>query len=266
MKNIRVYFSSIIDQTLSPPRCLLCQLPSQQRFPLCRGCEQDLPWLNSYCLQCAEPLPESPTLALIGPQAPVSLRCGHCLQQPPAFTLAYAPLRYEFPIDLLMQRIKHRADYHSIELLSRLFCQRLQQHAQHLPLPQQLLPVPLHSKRLRQRGFNQSLELALSIGQRLGIPVNTKLCSRELDTPHQQGLSAIQRRRNLTDAFRVNQTQLDRIGGAHVALIDDVMTTGTTAHMLASTLRRAGVEQIDIWCLARTPAGRQHISGLPSSK
>ena len=261
MKNVPVYLRSFIDQSLSSPRCLLCQLPSQQRFPLCPGCEHDLPWLNSYCLQCAEPLPDSPSRSIIAPKSSAQFRCGHCLKQPPAFTHTYAPLRYEFPIDLLIQRIKHRADYHSIELLSRLFCQRLQRSTHPLPLPLQLIPVPLHPKRLRQRGFNQSLELALSIGERLGIPVNNRLCSRELDTPHQQGLSAKQRRRNLRDAFRIH---LDQIVGTHVAIIDDVMTTGTTAHMLAKKLRQAGIVQVDIWCLARTPAGRHPINSVPT--
>ncbi|MFT6916707.1 MAG: ComF family protein [Motiliproteus sp.] len=192
---------------------------------------------------------------------PAQLSCGHCIRHPPAFTHTYAPLRYEFPVDLLIQRFKQRADYHSIELFSRLFAQQLPLATPEHPLPQQLIPVPLHLKRLRQRGFNQSLELAHSIGQRLNIGTNAGACSRVLDTPHQQGLSAKQRRRNLRHAFSVNAEQLDLSGYRHVALIDDVMTTGSTAQVLAKALRRAGIEQVDIWCLARTAADR-HRSDL----
>lgn len=278
MKNIRVYLRSFIDQLFDSPCCLLCQQPSQRSFPLCLGCERDLPWLNHYCQHCAEPLPDLPsTPALEQPQReqppveqpqkerPASLSCGHCIKHPPAFTHTYAPLRYEFPVDRLIQRFKQRADYHNIELFSRLFAQQLPVATPEQPLPQQLIPVPLHPHRLRQRGFNQSLELAHSIGTRLSIQINAKACSRVLDTPHQQGLSAKQRRRNLRHAFRVNADQLDLNGRRHVALIDDVMTTGSTAQVLALALRRAGIEQVDIWCLARTPADR-HSSEFAAIK
>ncbi len=260
MKRLEVYIRSFFDQALAAPRCLLCHQSSQRSMPLCRGCEQDLPWLNSYCQHCAEPLPESLNVSIgrrSDPSNKALLTCGHCLKQPPAFTRTYAPLRYEFPIDLLIRRFKHRPEYHSIELLSELFVQHQAQALRQQSTPQQLMPVPLHPNRLQQRGFNQSLELAHCISQRLGIPVNDKACSRQLDTPHQQGLSAKQRRRNLRHAFRINRDQLNRTGPyLHVALIDDVMTTGTTAQILAVQLRQAGVDRVDIWCLARTPAGR----------
>ncbi|MEH6473743.1 MAG: ComF family protein [Halopseudomonas sp.] len=252
MKNIKVYFRLFFEQLFSSPRCLLCQLSSQREIPLCQGCEADLPWLNRHCQHCAEPLPEA-----LSPSHSPDLTCGRCLKSPPAFSHTLAPLRYEFPVDLLIRRFKHRAERHSVELLSRLFVQRLQQFQLDSPLPQQLIPVPLHRNRLYQRGFNQSLELAESIGQRLDIRVNNRACSRLLNTPHQQGLSAKQRRRNLRHAFAVDRTQLGRVGPClHIALIDDVMTTGTTAQALALTFRQAGVEQVDIWCLARTPPGR----------
>lgn len=276
MKRSKVYIRSIFDQVFASPRCLLCHHSSQRSMPLCSGCEKDLPWLNSYCQHCAEPLPESlsvPTAESSAQSSKPLLTCGHCLKHPPAFTRTYAPLRYEFPIDLLIRRFKHRPEHHCIELLGDLFVQHLaqamlQQTASQLQsTPQQLIPVPLHRNRLQQRGFNQSLELAHCISQRLGIPVNDKACSRQLDTPHQQGLSAKQRRRNLRHAFGVNRDQLDRTGPCqHVALIDDVMTTGTTAQILAVQLRRAGVERVDIWCLARTPAGRLSTSSLQHQK
>jgi ComF family protein len=116
-------------------------------------------------------------------------------------------------------------------------------------LPEVLIPVPLHVHRLRQRGYNQALEIARHLSRQLQIPLDTYSCQRVLDTPHQQGLSATERKRNLKQAFRVNKP----LGYRHVALIDDVMTTGTTLNILAALLRRQGVERIDNWCLARTP-------------
>ena len=262
MKNTKDYISSFFNQLLRSPLCLLCHRPSQQAHPLCHGCEQDLPWLDNYCPQCAEPLSTRLTTAsaALSNTNASAIFCGHCVKQPPAFNHTYAPLRYDFPADLLIQRIKHRADYQRIELLSQLFVKKLPQLTMQSK-PHQLIPVPLHPNRLRQRGYNQAIELAYSIAARLRIPVNTRACSRLLDTPHQQGLNAKQRRRNLRHAFSVDPEQLKMIGPyQQIALIDDVMTTGTTAQVLAEQLKEAGVEHVSVWCLARTPAGRLHHS------
>ncbi|WP_421864362.1 ComF family protein [Motiliproteus sp.] len=157
-----------------------------------------------------------------------------------------------------MQNYKHHFDGFSFAILSGLLQRHLeQQYGSESPWPQRLIPVPLHPKRRLVRGFDQAAELARKLGSALSLPVDNRSCSRRLDTPQQQGLDAKQRRRNLRHAFHVDAQLLHRQGSTqHIALIDDVMTTGSTAQALSVKLKRAGVQQIDLWCLARTPIGR----------
>lgn len=252
-----VYLRLFFDLFGITNRCLLCQLPNRQKMALCQGCQQDLPYLGSHCVQCAEPLPNASIDNRLGlHNDDQQRRCGRCLNKPPAFSRTVAPVLYQFPIDILIHRYKQHADVKLTDLLSQLLVIHLQQNATPT-LPQQLIAVPLHRNRLYQRGFNQSTELADALSRQLHIPVNRNACCRILDTPHQQGLSAKQRRSNLRHAFAVDAAKLKRGGGiAHIALVDDVMTTGTTAQILAQQLCRAGAERVDIWCIARTPPGR----------
>ena len=180
------------------------------------------------------------------------LVCGACLKRPPAFTRAEAPWRYAFPVDSLITRFKHQAQWN----YGRLLAEQLAEHLQHafnegLPRPQWLLPVPLSRQRQRQRGFNQAQMLAQWLGQHLHIAVNSQCLQRIRDTPAQQGLDAHTRRRNLRQAFRVQQSSL--LAGRPVALVDDVLTTGATATCLARLLLQAGASRVDVYCLARTP-------------
>jgi ComF family protein len=128
--------------------------------------------------------------------------------------------------------------------LGRLLAERL---AEHPHRPDALVPVPLHPRRYRERGFNQSAEIALELSRRLAIPLHASLCTRIRHTPAQAGLSARQRRVNVRRAFQVADTGLPR----HVAIVDDVVTTGTTVNELARTLRAAGVAYIQVWAVAR---------------
>ncbi|MCU7798210.1 MAG: ComF family protein [Candidatus Thiodiazotropha sp. (ex Myrtea spinifera)] len=115
--------------------------------------------------------------------------------------------------------------------------------------PDTLIPVPLHPLRLRERGFNQSLELARLLAKYQALDLNWRAVRRIRSTTAQTGLSEKDRRKNLRSAFEVN----DDLAGRHVALFDDVITTGATITELSRTLLRAGVKRIDIWALARTP-------------
>ena len=115
------------------------------------------------------------------------------------------------------------------------------------PLPELIVPVPLHFARMRERGFNQALELSRLLSQQLALPYSVELCSRHRSVPAQRGLSARQRRVNLRDAFMVKSLQ----GVSHIALVDDVMTTGSTFNELAKAFKRAGVSQVDVWPMAR---------------
>ncbi len=229
-----VYNWSIIEQ-----RCLLCDERCEGQ-PLCSSCEADLPWLDGRCTVCAVPLPSR------------GLVCGECLKRPPSYDHVEVPWRFAFPVDALITRFKHQARWP----YGRLLGERLAHHLEHafadgLPRPDLLLPVPLARRRLRQRGFNQAQMLADWLSRPLGIATDARVLDRVLDTPAQQQLDAATRRRNLRQAFAIS-TAAD-VKGRHLALVDDVLTTGATAEALARLLKRAGTERVDVYCLARTP-------------
>ena len=140
--------------------------------------------------------------------------------------------------------------------MGRLLGELLSHHLQHafsegLTRPDLLLPVPLSSRRLRQRGFNQAGMLARWLSQSLQLTLNEHLLQRRQDTPAQQQLSAAQRRRNLRQAFELAAD--GQVNGLHLAVVDDVLTTGATAESIARLLRKAGAARVDVYCLARTP-------------
>lgn len=218
--------------------CVLCDRPSGQALPLCLECEADLPWLGGGCTLCALPMPGS--------------LCTDCLLRPPPFTQAEAALAYEFPVDTLITRFKHRGRWPLGRLLGELLIRHLQhRYNEGLARPAWLLPVPLARKRLRARGFNQAHWLAVWLGHALGIPVAAGNLRRLRDTVAQQQLAFDARQHNLVGAFGVVGGAMLR--GRHVALVDDVMTSGATARVLAALLRDAGAARVDVYCLARTP-------------
>ena len=121
--------------------------------------------------------------------------------------------------------------------------------AEGLPRPDLLLPVPLAKRRLRERGFNQAGMLGRWLGSQLGVNCDERILARTRETPAQQRLDAKARRHNLRQAFAVTR----ELKGKHVAIVDDVLTTGATAQAIAQALRRAGARRVDVYCLARTP-------------
>ncbi len=226
--------------TLLPPRCLLCGGQGANGRDLCAGCRADLPVNNCCCARCALPL-EQP-----------AERCGICLKREPPFTAAWAPFRYAHPLDLLEARFKFHCDLAAGRLLSELMIESAGAQLTG-SLPESLLCVPLHLDRLRERGYNQALELAKPLARALNIPLDADALIRVRSTSAQTGLDAKARRRNLHDAFAINAKVTLR---AHVAILDDVMTTGTTLRECARVLLRAGVKRVDVWALARAPAKR----------
>ena len=220
--------------------CLLCDEPADGISPVCTACETELPWLGDHCQTCALPVPAA------------GLTCGHCLQQPPAFEQVIAPWTYSFPVDSLITRFKHNAKWPFGRLLAELLVQYLQHRFEDdLPRPDVLIPVPLAKQRLRQRGFNQAAMLAQWLGADLEIPCDERLLLRTRDTDAQQALNAESRRNNLRSAFALTPGAV--IKGRHLALVDDVLTTGATAQALARLLMNAGAARVDVYCLARTP-------------
>lgn len=231
----RVYIWTKNKQT-----CQLCAETADTALALCSACEGDLPWLGGHCGICALPLPAR------------GLTCGACLKRPPAFTRVEAAWRYAFPVDSLINRFKHQAQWPQGRLLGEMLAQHLQ-HAfsEGLPRPDLLLPVPLGRKRLRQRGFNQAQMLAEWLERALQLPVQNHWLLRLHEGAHQQELDAAARRRNLRQAYGLSARAA--VTGLHLALVDDVLTTGATAEALARLLLRAGARRVDAYCLARTP-------------
>jgi len=222
-----------------PPRCLLCGAAGDDERDLCAGCAGDFALNAVCCPRCALPL-ESP--------APL---CGECLRREPPFSRAWVPLRYGHPLDLLEARFKFHRDLAAGRVLAERMIERARIEGP--DRPDALIPIPLHLTRLRERGYNQALELALPLAQALGIPLRADLLVRIQATPAQTGLDAKARRRNLRGAFEVGAgASLPR----HVALVDDVMTTGATLRECARALRRAGIARVDAWALARAPSPR----------
>jgi len=219
--------------------CLLCDEYTDTPLALCHDCNEDLPWLGTQCQRCALPLPMDGV-------------CPDCQQKPPAFYRVIAPWRYQFPVDSLISRFKHQAHWPFGHLLSERLGQYLhQQFAAGLARPQLLLAVPLSKQRLRERGFNQAALIAGGLAEMLQITYLAGALQRPRDTPPQQGLAAAQRRRNLRGAFALSSGFSP--SHRHIALVDDVLTTGATAQALAQLLRKNGAKRVDIYCLARTP-------------
>jgi ComF family protein len=144
----------------------------------------------------------------------------------------------------LIAGLKFNAQYKNARLLGLLLAEGLTQTQQ---MPDCLVPVPLHKARYRERGFNQSIEIARATGKALHIPIDVHCCIRHRDTPHQTQLTAKQRRTNMKNAFSVCKP----IPAQHIAIIDDVMTTGSTVHELAVVLKKSGVARVDVWVCAR---------------
>ena len=227
---------------LWPPRCLVCRGRGAHGLDLCLACADALPWLGAACARCAIPLPG----AMPGPGAV----CSACLQHPPPLAETHAACLYGAPLDRLLPRFKFHHDLAVGRLLAQLMAQAFASLPDGWPQPAAVLPIPLHPRRLRQRGYDQALELARPLARALQLPLLTGALARTRDTAPQSRLQAIQRQCNLKDAFRIDhRTALP----AHVVLVDDVMTTGATLHVAADALQRAGVARVDAWVCARVP-------------
>lgn len=240
MKSTAVYKWLINNHTTS---CLLClSYGVHSQLGICEACRADLPWLGSHCRQCALPLSLAEGL------------CGQCMNSPPAFNQIVAPFLYGFPIDSLILAFKHHHQLTYGRMLGLLLLDAVRFHYQERQqaLPDCLIPMPLHGARQAKRGFNQAMELARPLARRLSIPVEHGVLLRQRATQAQQGLDARARRRNLKDAFVCRKPK--RIHGKHIALVEDVVTTGTTVREASRVLLDAGAASVSVWCVARTDA------------
>ncbi|MBS4097256.1 MAG: ComF family protein [Sulfuricella sp.] len=218
-------------QSLFSEACLLCG-DRATRGQLCASCHTALPYHDQpACPICALPTAGGET-------------CGSCLTHPPRFDETLAAFTFTFPIDAVLHAYKYAGNLALIEFLATPLVER----ALSRPFPDLLIPMPLHPARLKQRGFNQALEIARLFARRLDVPVHPHACRRIRDTPPQATLKHDQRSANLRGAFACDIP----LHGKHVALIDDVMTSGASLGELAKAVRKQGAARISVWVVART--------------
>jgi len=236
-----------------PQACLLCggTTSQQHALALCDSCIAELPVLGETCQRCANPLETQ--LERLGnylkhPALLQTRQCGQCIRKQPYFDHSIAFFPYIAPFNHFVQAAKFKGKFAIARMLGELMAQQLSNSINIIEdQPDGLLPVPLHFSRQRERGYNQSLEISIPISKRLQIPILTDIASRITATPPQTSLSLKQRKQNLCNAFNINMDVTDQ----HIAIIDDVMTSGATVNALAKKLKQAGAKQVSIWCFSR---------------
>jgi len=232
----------ILDPVLAalfPSRCAVCaaSLLRPMRGPLCEACWTALPRHNAPLCACGFPLASG-----------VAAPCARCRRGLGPIARGWSLGPYQGSLRVLVHELKYRGRRRVAKRLAELLCAD--------PGAQQILtgratlvPVPLHPRRLAQRGFNQSELLAAAVARRTGLSVHPRALVRRTDTPPQTGLSALLRRRNVAGAFAVRERAC--LHGRTAVLVDDVLTTGATARACAGALRQAGAAAVHLLTIAR---------------
>lgn len=220
---------------LLPFTCLLCGTLSDRNQDLCQSCYQDLPLAKHSCLKCAIPIS---TIGI----------CGQCLQKTPPLDKTYALFLYQNPITKLILELKFNQAIVNARVLGELLTEKIQTTWYKInPLPDVIIPIPLHASRLKERGFNQALEIARPIAKALKLPLSIHSCIRVKPTAAQATLHAAERQQNMKHAFSIKED----FSNQHIAVIDDVITTGSTINEFCAALKQNGAKSIDVWCCAR---------------
>lgn len=216
-------------QRMVPHHCIVCDAPSTHNW-ICAGCDAELPRLPvARCAVCAVPLASGTT-------------CGACLKRPPAFDQVTTAFAYAFPVDAMIRALKYGRRLALAPVLGNMFADVV------TPKADVLVPMPLAPRRQAERGFNQALELARVLSLRHRIPIVATACRKIVETPPQAALPWRERAKNVRRAFVCDMA----LKGLHVAIVDDVLTTGATMNELARVLRKAGAAAISGCVLART--------------
>ncbi len=211
--------------------CLFCRQPTTRPL-LCHCCAEELPLLDHHCRLCGSPMAGKDDV------------CGHCLLQPPAWDFLHILADYQFPLNGLIHQLKYQHKVLPAVLFGRMLAEL---YPANEPKPEVILPVPLHWRRQWQRGYNQAQELARPVSKQLGIPCHPRLLRRIRATQVQAGLSRELRLTNLNHAFRIRPHNY-----RHVAVLDDVVTTGVTVTTLVHLLKESGCQRVDVWAICRT--------------
>lgn len=230
---------SIIKQLLAPHRCALCAI--QQPGNLCHTCESSLPELDpNCCTRCLTPLS-------------TFTYCGACLNTPPLWHHITAGYRYAFPVDLMIQKLKYGLDLTLTPILANFIVTKINRNQP----PDAIVPVPLHPEKIKARGFNQAIEISRYVSKQTGIPVLSNICIRVKNTPSQTELPWKERQQNVRDAFKCESDLTNK----HIAILDDVMTSGATANALAKEIIKRGAAKVSVWVVARSlPTQKSQIT------
>ena len=225
-------------QVLLPSSCALCGMHSEGA--VCAPCHAAHLHARLRCRQCANPV------------AAGTRRCGTCLAGGRAFDATLAAADYASPLDQLVLGLKFGSQLALAPWMAAQLHQALMKQ-QDFELPQLLCPVPLGAQRLRERGFNQALEVARPLAALLGIDVQAGLLVRARETVAQSSVAPAARQQNIRNAFIVAPGGAALLAGQHVGLVDDVMTSGLTLDELAALLKRHGAARVSNLVFARTP-------------
>ncbi|HMU63409.1 MAG: ComF family protein [Nitrosomonas sp.] len=221
---------TIIEQLLLPHRCVLCSI--QQQASLCQACKTSLPKLDpNCCTLCLTPLP-------------TFTHCGACLNTPPLWHYIVAGYRYAFPVDVMIQKLKYGLDLTLTPILASFITSKIDRN----PLPDAIIPVPLHPEKMKARGFNQAIEISRYVSKQTGIRVLSDICLRVKNTPSQIELPWKKRQQNVRNAFRCQSDLTNK----HIAILDDVMTSGATVNALAKEIIKQGATKVSVWVVARS--------------
>lgn len=225
-------FLNQLKKWLFPQYCLCCDEFIEEGY-ICSYCNLALPYLHNACQQCAYPLNNQ------------ALICGDCIKRRPAFDKTFALFLYHSPIDVMLKRLKFNAQLHYAHFFADCFREKISAWYQNDKLPEAIIPMPLHVKRLRMRGYNQAFEIGRAL--KIGVPALNNICFRKRHTQPQSELDLKKRRANVYNAFAVREISTLR----HVAIMEDIVTSGNTVNALSIALKRVGIERIDIWSCAR---------------
>jgi len=228
-----------ITNSLAPQRCVLCQstIYTSPELLICDYCDDSLTRINMACAICSTPMNS------------VEEICGVCLKTNRYWSLCTAAYQYCEPISLLIHQFKYQHELRLKYTLCHALIERLRlQHN----LPDLLIPVPMHYSRLAKRGYSHSLILAETLSESLNIPVINAV-KKVRETPSLAKLSSTQRAKEIKQSFQLDSTiSKNLLKDKHIAIIDDVVTTGTTSSEVAKVLQQAKPKDIEVWCIART--------------
>lgn len=240
---MKVLFDKL-SHLIFPHFCCFCgEVSKLSKFSndMCEICYSALPWIDNACFRCGAELASECE----------HVQCERCQEKPPAYDRLCALFHYHPPIRKMITNLKFSGQLAYGRILGEMFAKQMQEvWYKKDSLPQGIIPVPLSLKRLRKRGYNQAFELLRPIVKNCGIPFLNSVCERTRHTTPQSALNKEKRRRNLKNVFKVTHpNKLKNI--EHIAIMDDVVTTGSTVQALSLVLKEQGVSRIDVFCCCR---------------